>query len=367
MDQAKNRQAGRVSIGTYRQASPRHSRVLPCPGGLWGLLVLGCAVLCAACAVQNAPEFPPSAHPAPIPQEHPSPPGDLPAIPDPQHPLTFAVYGDMRFTDPAETHASRPVVRQALVRKLATEPLDALFLTGDVPWHGGILHDYEVFSQETTPWREAHLRVYPVLGNHELLDCPETQCLENWWRTFPIVQGRRWYALSLGSQIRVLGLDSTSSLLPGSAQQQWLTGQLSTLAPEVHYVLLLLHHPLIADQGFLGLRSNERALDRDLRRMAPTLAARLIVVSGHVHNYERFERGGITYVISGGGGAHPHPVLHMGGDRYRAHPSPNFHYVRFTLEGDRLSAEMVRLEDHKAATPQVWKVRDRFQIEARMP
>jgi NAD(P)-dependent dehydrogenase (short-subunit alcohol dehydrogenase family) len=50
------------------------------------------------------------------------------------------------------------------VARIGREKPDAVFLTGDVPWHGVNGADYEVFAQETAPWRSEQLRVYPVLG-----------------------------------------------------------------------------------------------------------------------------------------------------------------------------------------------------------
>ena len=35
---------------------------------------------------------------------------------------------------------------------------------------------------------------------------------------------------------------------------------------------------------------------------------RVVFFSGHVHNYERHEHGGIAYFVSGGGGAHAYPI-----------------------------------------------------------
>jgi hypothetical protein len=61
----------------------------------------------------------------------------------------FIVYGDMRFTDPVETNASLPGPRRILVARIGHENPDAVFLTGDVPWHGGNRRDYEVFAEET--------------------------------------------------------------------------------------------------------------------------------------------------------------------------------------------------------------------------
>ena len=112
---------------------------------------------------------------------------------------TLIAYGDMRFTDPANTTDSNPKARQALVAKIAAEKPDLLLLSGDVPFHGGDANDYAVYQQETAAWRSAGLKVFPAMGNHELSgpgvtrDCPD--CLENWWKNFPELKGRRWYSV----------------------------------------------------------------------------------------------------------------------------------------------------------------------------
>jgi hypothetical protein len=281
------------------------------------------------------------------------------------NPLFFVVYGDMRFTDPGERVAAAPGPRRALVDKVAAEHPDALFLTGDVPWHGGDLRDYRVFDQETAVWRQQRLRVYPVLGNHEFSQCEAAKCLENWWHAFPQLQRRRWYAVALGTGIRAFALDSNASLLPGSEQRQWLERELTALPPTVRFVIVILHHPPVADQGFIIVRRNERALAKYMKAIARGSAAKFIVCSGHVHNYERFERNGIVYLVSGGGGAKPLPVHHGLGDRYKDSAFPNFHYIRFEVQGAHLSAEMERLTDYDAPSPHTWAVMDRFEVWAK--
>ena len=114
-------------------------------------------------------------------------------------PVTIIAYGDMQFTDPTNVTATNPSVRQALVARIAQENPDAVLLNGDVPWHGGNEGDYAVYKAESKPWRDAHLRVYPALGNHEFSQCEPQKCLENWWRAFPELQGRRWYSVQLGT------------------------------------------------------------------------------------------------------------------------------------------------------------------------
>lgn len=294
------------------------------------------------------------------------PSADAYSIPDADlsHPPVFVVYGDMRFTTPAETTAAAPGPRRALVEKVASEHPDALFLTGDIPWHGGDPDDYQEYSVETATWRKQHLRVFPVLGNHEFSQCAEAGCLENWWHAFPQFQGHRWYAVALGSRIEVLALDSNASLLSGSVQRQWLEEQIASLPGTVRFVFLTLHHPPVADTAFVIVRSNERSLRDYLTSRAPKSAVRFIVCAGHVHNYERFERGGVVYLVSGGGGAKPLRVHRGFADKYRVAGFPNFHYIRFELQGDRLHAEMVRLMDYKASMPRTWAVKDQFDIAA---
>jgi acid phosphatase type 7 len=285
-------------------------------------------------------------------------------------PLTFVAYGDTRFTSPAETTASSPLVRQALVARIAAERLAALLLSGDLVWHGGTADDYRVFGDETAAWRAAGIRVLPSTGNHEFSQCEESQCIENWWGAFPELHGHRWYAAALGSRVLGIALDTQSSLLAGSPQRAWLEQQLAALPPTVRFVLITLHHPPVDDpqtgiEASHNVRPNEQALAEYLKAVAPSAHARFIVNAGHVHNYERFEQDGVTYLVAGGGGAHPVEVVRAANDLYRQALFPNFHYLRFTLAGERLSAEMVRLEDYDSARPARFEVRDRFELSAK--
>ena len=288
------------------------------------------------------------------------PDGDLP------DPLVLVAYGDMRFTQVTETEASNPRVRKALVAKIATENPAAIFLNGDIPWHG-LASDYAVFHDETRAWRERHLRVYPALGNHEFSACLDWACLEHWWDTFPELRGRRWYSVAIGAKVLGIALDSDTSLLPGSEQRIWLEDQVAGLLPKVRLVLIVMHHPPVADVQTTKLtdhnpRPNELALAEYLKTVAPRSTARFVVSAGHIHNYERFAEDGVVYLVSGGGGARPYEVDRTPTDLYQSADFPNYHYVRFELHGDRVVGEMIRLDDHDAAKPKQWQVRDRFEI-----
>ena len=284
-------------------------------------------------------------------------------------PLVLVAYGDMRFTDVSELHASNPGARQALVAKIAADNPAAIFINGDIPWHG-IAADYAVFRDETRPWKERHLRVFPALGNHEFSACTPEECLERWWETFPPLRGRRWYSVAVGNKVLGIDLDSDSSLLPGSEQRIWLESQVANLGPAVRLVLIVMHHPPVADVQTVKLtdhnpRPNEISLAEYLKTIAPRSAAKFIVSAGHIHNYERFAADGVTYLVSGGGGAAPYEVDRTRPDRYRSADFPNFHYVRLELHDNRLRGEMIRLSDYDAIKPTQWQTRDRFEITLR--
>lgn len=284
-------------------------------------------------------------------------------------PLVLVSYGDMRFTDDTEISATNPGARQAMVAKIAAEDPAAILINGDTTWHG-IESDYAVFRDETRAWRDQHLRTYPVLGNREFAACEEWACLQRWWNTFPKLRGRRWYSVAIGTKVVSIELDTGSSLLPGSPQRIWFEDQVTSLDPAVRLVLIVMHHPPVADvqsskQADHNPRPNEVSLAEYLKTVAPDSAARFVVSSGHIHNYERFADDGVVYLVSGGGGAVPYDVDRSGLDRYQSRDFPNYHYVRFELRGDRVIGEMIRLKDYAAPDPGQWETRDRFEITLR--
>jgi hypothetical protein len=280
-------------------------------------------------------------------------------------PLVLVAYGDMRFTQGFETAASSPNVRQALVARIAQENPAAVFINGDLPWHG-VAGDYAVYRSETLAWRDRHLRIFPALGNHEFAGCLAPACLDLWWSAFPQLRGRRWYSIGIGDKVVGIALDSDASLLPGSEQRSWLEAEMSALDPAVRLVLIVMHHPPVADIQTVKLidhnpRSNEQALAAYLRKAAAQSQAQFVISAGHIHNYERFAQDGVVYLVSGGGGATPYDVDRTAFDLC----FPNYHYVRFELRGHTLIGEMIRLEDYTAPKPGRWRIADRFEITLR--
>lgn len=283
---------------------------------------------------------------------------------------TLIIYGDTRFTDPRDVTAANPRARMALVDQVAAEKPDALVLTGDIPYHGRNIDDYHEFMTETAVWRTLKLRVYPVLGNHELSgNEDDVDPIKNWWVTFPELKDRRWYSVALGLRMFLLVLDSNSDLVAGSPQRKWIEGQIAHLPGTVDFVFIALHHPPVADiQRFYHTdhnpRPNEVALRDYLNAMPPGMHARIVVVAGHIHNYERFEQHNVMYLVSGGGGARPYEVDRTADDLWQSRDFPNFHYVEFRLDGPDLRATMFRLKMPIGPKPQ-WTAADSFVVIAK--
>jgi hypothetical protein len=281
----------------------------------------------------------------------------------PGAPLTFVVYGDTRFT--GEQGVADAVARRALVERIAAERPAAIFIGGDLVYRGNVPDDYAIYRGETLEWARQRIPVFPALGNHEFSGCDSDEpqpCLENWWQAFSELRLRpyRWYSVSIGREILALMLDSAASLKPDSEQHRWLERQMAAADPRYELILIVLHYPPVRDPVFPHGR-DEAEVERYLAGRAPASHARVIVVGSHVHNYERFARKGVVYLVSGGGGAKPVPAFRMSGELSQLRTSVNFHYLRFRLDGGRLSCTMVRFDAaDRSGNP--WSEPDRFDV-----
>jgi hypothetical protein len=106
-----------------------------------------------------------------------------------------------------------------------------------------------------------------------------------------------------------------------------------------------------------------------LPAVSKELPVQVMVVASHVHNYERYlSPDGAVFIVSGGGGAHPHTVAdRRADDQFNSSPfahSVNFHYMVFELAPHKLSATVLRW-DPDTNTTQPWTTADTFQVNSR--
>jgi Icc-related predicted phosphoesterase len=266
---------------------------------------------------------------------------------DVKTPLRFVAYGDTRFHDPKDFEAANPPVRVALVQAIADVNPAFICFTGDIVLNGFDANDWKVWDSETSIWREKKIPVYPALGNHDLHG-DEKAALGNYFQRFPDLKNSRYYSLRVANAL-VLVLDSSLEEAGGS-QGLWLADKLDHVPADVDFVFLMFHHPPYTSSsdarmygGGHSARGTEQALARTLETRQARARYRIVVFSGHVHNYERHEHGGVTYFVSGGGAAHAYPIERAPSDPFQS-KEINYHYLLVEVDHGQAKVTMNRID-----------------------
>jgi Icc-related predicted phosphoesterase len=315
------------------------------------LAVLLCA--CAAVACSQRPRGDSSESLTPVSLETKIPPA-----------FRFVAYGDTRFHDPSDTSAANAAVRRALVVAIDRERPAFISIGGDIVYVGDS-PDWTVWDSETAIWRQHKIPVYPALGNHDVKG-DLAKALGNYFTRFPELHGSRFYSVTTENAVLFV-LDSNQDELSG-AQGHWLRSALNQIPSTIDFVFLVFHHPVYtssSDEKLLSTghssRSTEEAVGQFLEEEQKHIRARIVVFNGHVHNYERHEHAGVTYFVTGGGGAHAYPIARKPDDPYQD-KGVNYHYLLGEVDHQRLTITMNKLEFRDGQ--EVWTEPDRVSLTA---
>ena len=266
---------------------------------------------------------------------------------DVKTPLRFVAYGDTRFHDPKDFEAANPPVRVALVQAIADVNPAFICFTGDIVYNGFDANDWKVWDSETSVWHEKKIPVYPALGNHDLHG-DEKVALGNYFQRFPDLKNSRYYSVRAANSL-VLVLDSALEE-SGGQQGQWLADKLDRVPADVDFVFLMFHHPPYTSSsdakmfgGGHSARAPEQTLAKTLEQRQAHARYRIVVFSGHVHNYERHEHGGVTYFVSGGGAAHAYPIERAPSDPFQS-KEINYHYLLVEVDHGQAKVIMNRID-----------------------
>jgi 3',5'-cyclic AMP phosphodiesterase CpdA len=318
--------------------------------GSWRIAQLFCLlfVLFTALGAQNAP------------QSSGKTKFDITVQPPGDH-FTFIGYGDTRFMEPTDTRHSNPTARVALVQQMAKDKPLFLAISGDIVYEGANAQEWLQFDRETKIWRDQKINIFPALGNHDVRG-GEAAALANYFQRFPQLDSKRWYSVRCGN-VELLVLDSTSEETEAQ-QSKWLDDNLSAVPDDIDFVVILLHHPPYTEStdhmlgGGHEARKQEQALSHMIEAHQAKMRAKIVVLAGHVHNYERYLRGGVMYIVSGGGGATPYLIKRKPDDFY-TEPGPTYNYCRFQVQSAHLKMEMFKYID-----PKNFQLKDSFELSA---
>jgi Icc-related predicted phosphoesterase len=276
----------------------------------------------------------------------------------------LVVLGDVQRTSKLEVwREDNPHERARILAGVAEASPDLVAFTGDLVFDGGADDHWSEFDDLASPIRARSIPVITAFGNHEYWG-GRRAAEKNVFSRIPLTQKRHWYSVAFGP-LRLVVLDSNDSQLSKEEwqeQRRWYEETLDTAdaSAQTRGVLVLLHHPPFTNST---VTSDEPAVQSafvpGLLRAKKTLA----MLSGHVHDYERFERNGKTFLVSGGGGG-PRAEL-QAGDK-RRHPDDlfagpsirDFHFTIYTVSETAVEAEVRGLPKGGAA----FYTMDRFTL-----
>ncbi|MBA3383323.1 MAG: metallophosphoesterase [Actinobacteria bacterium] len=162
---------------------------------------------------------------------------------------------------------------------------DLLLTLGDNDYTRGV--SFATNWTSTFGWLSAaRVGVAGTLGNHDV------EFARGRYQ-FDLLRMPGAYYVRRAKDVELIVLDSNAIT---TAQTRWLTRTLAKRSPRTRIVAL--HHPPYTCGGHLGSGAVQRVWVPLFERYGVRL-----VLSGHDHNYQRFERNGVTYVVHGGGGA----------------------------------------------------------------
>ena len=235
-------------------------------------------------------------------------------------PFSFAVYGDSR---------SNPEVHGQVVRLIQSWRPDFVLHTGDLTSGWGYSAWGRDFFRPAAPLI-ATTCLWPAQGNHDLQG-------NFYFDFFALPKPERWYTFRWGNA-RFFALD-TNALWPYPEEQQgWLDAELAR--DPATWTIVFLHAP-----PYSGGTHGGDALIREL--LVPIFEKRHVdlVFAGHDHIYERTvplragerdERNGVTYVVTGGGGA---PLYRFTPESCTASGASCYHACLVKMNGSDLHFE----------------------------
>lgn len=245
-------------------------------------------------------------------------------------PFQFAVIGDSRDGEKVYTQ---------LIQAILERKPDFIIHLGDM-----------IAKPDEKEWRQFFeiskpigLPFFPVAGNH---DVGTTLLGEEIYRKqFLLPEGKAYYCFRAGGRLFII-LDSEKG--GGKiVDDQWLWLKDILTSSNDAFKLVFLHRPLFLpmDSFKIGKGMDRYIFERDnLHRLFVKTKVGAVFTADD-HRYDRREKEGILYFITGGGGAPLYALTERGG---------YFHYVWVSVQTDRIEGEAVDLDG---------EVRDRFVIK----
>jgi 3',5'-cyclic AMP phosphodiesterase CpdA len=235
--------------------------------------------------------------------------------------FTFAAYGDTRtnYTKHGEIAAA-----------ILTHNPRFTINSGDLVENGDDAEMWKKFFLTARPLL-ANTVYLPVVGNHE-------HNTNYFTSIFPWTKGNGdvaddTYSLIYGG-VRMIFLNSTRNI---DKQTKWLENYLKTTGDGINWTIVTTHYPPYS--------SSNRNGDKTLREKWVPIFEKYkvdVVFAGHDHFYERSEKNGVKYIITGGGGA-PLYDVEVTNNPYRNFSAKVYHFVIVDVKQESMTIKMMKV------------------------
>ncbi len=254
------------------------------------------------------------------------------------------------FIEEAKLHPNNnDMAREMIYSRMLADRPNCIFTLGDMVSLGffqSAWKSYDVFLDRA---RNAHVPVFPTLGNHELMLYSSTGDEEFTWR-FPWYS-KTGYAVRVG-KLAVAMLNSNFTHLSQQERKRQLAWLDSTLAAfesdsSVGIVIVACHHPPFTNSTIVS--PSEEVRESFVPLYLRYAKCRLFL-SGHCHAFEHFRQEGKDFLVMGGGGGLQQPLL-TGGDVRWVDLFPKkteirmFNYLSCRITGQSLDVTVKMIKD----------------------
>lgn len=224
--------------------------------------------------------------------------------------VSFVAFAD---TGSGNVHQTRIA---ELIKNLSPE---FTVMAGDIVYDKGA--DFEYDPRYFKPYRELidHIPFFPVPGNHDVV----TEQGAPFRNVFNFPQGV-FYRDFFWGDVHFIGLDSNH--VEDAKQKEWL---INALKAPARWKIVYFHHPAFSSGEYGGYPTIQKNWVPLFEQFGADL-----VIAGHSHAYERtVPINGITYIVTGGGGA---PLYPVGKSDFTAAALSVHHLVSIRVTEDQL-------------------------------
>ncbi|EKD76112.1 MAG: Ser/Thr protein phosphatase family protein [uncultured bacterium] len=239
-----------------------------------------------------------------------------------EDPLHVAAFGDSGMANTAQYEVASEIT--------AWQP-ELMLHTGDIAYYSGTEQEFidKVFTVYSNLFSE--IPFYASIGNHDFvteLAGPYKELFE----TPTNGDDEDYYSFNYDN-IHFVSLNSSLDYSVGSTMYTWLENDLATT--DKKWVIVFFHYPPYSSGGHGSTVDMQTTIVPLFEEYNVDL-----VLNGHDHSYERFEKiNGVQYIVTGGGG----------GDLYQmttelpesAFFLAQYHFVGLTISPDELKIEAI--------------------------